>query len=171
MNCFSGYVIVYAFSTELPSNIEQNQLPLKETVKVSFVLQPHETSNLPNISSTEGNSRLNANRMLRTKKILAYIAERIEPAPEKPEDRPLRPEEYLELWCQGQLVSPNITLGTLRVHIWRTGGDVMLYYRANGKKSIKGIKETAKTGPSPTALPENENGEFGHDDGAHGDIG
>lgn len=145
--------------------IDQNQLPLKDTVKVSFVLQPHETSSLPNIASAEGNSRLNANRMLRTKKILAYVAERIEPAPEKPEERTLRPEEYLELWCQGQLVSPNITLATLRVHIWRTGGDVMLYYRANGKKPIKGIKETAKTGPSPTAMPENADEGFGDESG------
>lgn len=128
------------------------------------MLQPHETSNLPNIASAEGNSRLNANRMLRTKKILAYVAERIEPAPENSEERTLRPEEYLELWCQGHLVSPNITLATLRVHIWRTGGDVMLYYRANGKKPIKGIKETAKTGPAPTAVPEKADGEFGDDE-------
>jgi WD repeat-containing protein 48 len=29
-----------------------------------------------------------------------------------------------------------MTLATLRTHIWRTGGDVALFYKANGKKVI-----------------------------------
>jgi len=37
--------------------------------------------------------------MLRAKKILAYVAERIEPMPEKPDPDALKPEEYLELYC------------------------------------------------------------------------
>lgn len=131
-------------------------------MKVSFVLHPFEDS-LPSIASPDGNARLNANRMLRAKKvwqsylqrvqqlterqILAYVAERIEappprpptaearpssdgvdgtPAEAKPEgaDKPdvpevgLRPEEYLELYCQGIRVDPNMTLATLRVHVW-----------------------------------------------------
>ena len=49
------------------------------------------------------NSRLNANRMLRAKKILAYVAERIDPQPEPPEPGSLKPEEYLELYCQNQV--------------------------------------------------------------------
>ena len=75
--------------------------------------------------------------MLRAKKILAYVAERIEappsPAaptaegetavpPEPPEEKELgpqlKPEEYLELYCQGIRVDPNMTLATLRVHLW-----------------------------------------------------
>ena len=78
--------------------------------------------------------------MLRAKKIMAYVAERIEPAPEKPDPNTLKPEEYLELYCHGQKVGPNMTLATLRVHVWRTGGDVLLEYKANGKKTIKGVK-------------------------------
>jgi len=47
------------------------------------------------------NSRLNANRMLRAKKVLAYVAERIDPPnPDEPEVNPMQPEEYLELYCQ-----------------------------------------------------------------------
>jgi len=46
------------------------------------------------------NSRLNANRMLRAKKIVAYVAERIEPMPEKHDLDALKPEEYLDLYCQ-----------------------------------------------------------------------
>jgi WD repeat-containing protein 48 len=105
--------------------------------------------------------------MLRARKILAYVAERIEPAPPPPiptevaDTQPpaLRPEEYLELYCQNQvsalnsfpslcitnlltmlqLISPTMTLATIRAHIWRGGGDVLLYYKANGKKEIKHV--------------------------------
>lgn len=49
------------------------------------------------------NNRLNANRMLRARKILSYVAERIEPAPEKEDPDALKPEEYLELYCQNQV--------------------------------------------------------------------
>jgi WD repeat-containing protein 48 len=49
------------------------------------------------------NSRLNANRMLRAKKILAYVAERIEVPSQHPDSDAFRPEEYLELYCQNQV--------------------------------------------------------------------
>lgn len=75
----------------------QNQIPLKDPVKVSFVLYPGD--DLPAIGAAEGNNRLNANRMLRVKKILAYVAERIEAPPEELEENALKPEEYLELYC------------------------------------------------------------------------
>lgn len=51
------------------------------------------------------NHRLNANRMLRAKKILAYVAERMEFKSEEPESPELRPEDYLELYCQDQVCS------------------------------------------------------------------
>ena len=59
---------------------------------------------LPSIAA-DGNNRLNANRMLRAKKILAYVAERIEPGveEEKEKEGALKPEEYLELWCHNQV--------------------------------------------------------------------
>ncbi|KAI4289975.1 MAG: hypothetical protein L6R35_000756 [Caloplaca aegaea] len=111
----------------------QNQTPAKEISKVSFVLMPYQDL-LPSIAGADGNSRLNANRMLRAKKICAYVAERIEPQPEQPDPSALKPEEYLELYCQDKLVSPNTTLATLRAYIWKTGGDVVLYYKSNGRK-------------------------------------
>lgn len=87
----------------------RNQIPQKDIVKISFVLEPFKEGEkilLPSIAA-DGNNRLNANRMLRAKKILAYVAERIEPGlteeeKEKEQDT-LKPEEYLELWCQGQV--------------------------------------------------------------------
>jgi WD repeat-containing protein 48 len=27
-----------------------------------------------------------------------------------------------------------MTLATLRAHVWKTGGDVMLYYKSNGRR-------------------------------------
>lgn len=106
--------------------------------------------------------------MLRAKKILAYVAERVEAPAAEPEANPMRVEEYLELYCHDQvstspdtffllimlhkeadpllcsfpfllwrqLVPPNMTLATLRTHVWRTGGDVALSYKANGRKVI-----------------------------------
>jgi WD repeat-containing protein 48 len=100
--------------------------------------------------------------MLRARKILTYVAERIEPQPEHQDPNALKPEEYLELYCQNQvshslcsnlslqasdrhctdiaqqLVPPTMTLATIRTHIWKTGGDVLLYYKANGRKRILG---------------------------------
>lgn len=77
----------------------QNQIPMKDPVKISFILHP--LDNLPPIAA-DGNSRLNANRMLRVKKILAYVSERIEPEQEE-DPSALKPEEYLELYCNDQV--------------------------------------------------------------------
>ncbi|KAF5010199.1 hypothetical protein FDECE_3640 [Fusarium decemcellulare] len=114
----------------------QNKVPNKDPVKVSFVLHPVDDS-LPTIAAADGNNRLNANRMLRVRKILAYVAERIEPPPEDPEQDTLKPEEYLELYCNDQLLNPVTTLSTLRTHLWKGGNDIVLYYKTNGKKELR----------------------------------
>ncbi|KAF2189599.1 WD repeat protein-like protein [Zopfia rhizophila CBS 207.26] len=82
----------------------RNQIPLKDIVKVSFILEPYQNL-LPGIAS-DGNNRLNANRMLRARKILSYVAERIEPHEEDGEGK-LKPEEYLELYCNNQVCIVN----------------------------------------------------------------
>ena len=41
--------------------------------------------------------------MLRVKKILGYVAERIEPVPETHDPNALKPEEYLDLYCYDQV--------------------------------------------------------------------
>ncbi|KAH0329555.1 WD40 repeat-like protein, partial [Aureobasidium melanogenum] len=110
----------------------RNQIPLKDLVKISFVLEPWQNV-LPSIAA-DGNNRLNANRMLRARKILGYVADRIEPAQDPA--TAMAPEEYLELYCNNQLIPAKMTLATIRTHIWRGGGDVLLHYKANGKKKI-----------------------------------
>lgn len=138
----------------------RNEIPPKEMPKVSFILTPAPDSNLPGIASADGNARLNANRMLRSKKILGYVVERIEAPADPVNPQPgddLRPEEYMDLFCQGQIVPPNMTLATLRVHMWRTGGDIILHYKENGKKEFKRahpMDVPAKAEPGENVKPE-----------------
>ncbi|OAA63996.1 WD repeat protein [Cordyceps fumosorosea ARSEF 2679] len=129
----------------------QNQVPFKEPVKISFVLHP--LDGLPPVA-TDGSSRLNANRMLRVKKILGYVAERIEPPPgpdDDDADAQMEPEAYLELYCNEQLLEPTLTLATLRTHIWKGGNDIVLYYKTNGRKTLRPLPV-----PEPEQQPEQQ---------------
>ncbi|EFE36839.1 uncharacterized protein ARB_04365 [Trichophyton benhamiae CBS 112371] len=119
----------------------RNIVPFKEIPKIAFSLKPYQDS-LPEVvkpdtAAPNNSSRLNANRMLRAKKILAYVAERIDPQnAETPSEDALKPEEYLELYCQNTLIPMDMTLATIRTHLWRTGNDMVLVYKANGKRKI-----------------------------------
>ncbi|KAL4931527.1 uncharacterized protein BDV17DRAFT_280075 [Aspergillus undulatus] len=122
----------------------KNQMPFKEPVKLAFTLKPYDDSlppvvkpETPNINGTSNNSRLNANRMLRAKKILAYVSERIEELTNDPTQDAMKPEEYLELYCNDNLITPNMTLATIRANHWRSGNDMILNYKSNGKKAIR----------------------------------
>jgi WD repeat-containing protein 48 len=80
-----------------------NGMPHKEPVKVSFVLLPWKNE-LPNLPTTDNNNRLNANRMLRVRKILVYVAERIDPEYSQENGAGgMKVEEYLELYCNDQV--------------------------------------------------------------------
>jgi WD repeat-containing protein 48 len=151
----------------------QNQTPFKEPVKISFVLHP--LGDLPPITAADGNNRLNANRMLRVRKILSYVAERIEAHEEELEADALKPEEYLELYCNEQvcrphscltpeqilintpfqLLNPLMSLATLRTHVWKGGNDIVLHYKANGRKEIKPfiVPEPAPAEPERVDAP------------------
>ena len=165
-----------------------NKLPPKEPFKISFVLVPWGAL-LPQIGIVNGGtaggasggtaaametgvSRLNANRMLRCRKVIGYVAERLPPeyalALPLEEQQPktdgaplaaeggvvaapvpvglLKPEDWLELVCHGQVVHPNQTLTTLRSHIWKSGGDVALYYRRKDWKKMQEAKEREEDG-------------------------
>ena len=52
--------------------------------------------------------------MLRARKILGYVAERIDPPPASPDPEAMKPEEYLELYCQNQVHLPPLMLDSLR---------------------------------------------------------
>ncbi|KAG9256703.1 uncharacterized protein F5Z01DRAFT_483536 [Emericellopsis atlantica] len=127
----------------------QNQITSKEPVKISFVLHP--LGDLPPVASADGNNRLNANRMLRVKKIIGYVVERIEQPAEEPEENPLKPEEYMELYCNGQLLDPLMSLATLRTHVWKSGNDIVLQYKANGRKEMRFAPPPEEPAPEPEA--------------------
>lgn len=131
-----------------------NTIPPKDPIKVSFILHPWENA-LPTLTSTDGNNRLNANRMLRVKKILAYIAERIDPSLDDSDEDALKPEEYLELYCNEQLLPITMSLATLRAHVWKGGNDVVLHYKANGRKELpKELPKPAEQQPAVAAAAE-----------------
>ncbi|CAJ0839971.1 8448_t:CDS:10 [Entrophospora sp. SA101] len=128
---------------------------IKDSVKVSFVLKPHEDSSLDELPN--GNSRLSANRMLRVRKILAYIVDKLVLAQpdnsiitdqlsptrrsfsksddddnkESDEHKKisLKPETWLELLCQDQVLPPTMTLATIKTHVWKLPGDLTMTYR------------------------------------------
>ena len=115
----------------------------KDIVKVSFILKPYQEL-LPDITSGQ-DGRLNANRLLRTRKILGYIDERLREsvyAQAKKQIPPIavipRPDEALQLYCQDKLVPPTTTLLALRSQWWKAGGDIQLTYRSTGKISFPG---------------------------------
>lgn len=138
-----------------------NAAVIKESTKISFLLLPYHDE-LPPLSAPDGSNRLNANRMLRVKKILAYVAEKLEPpapapapvsvpaaaaipptvaeeaeegegegneakaaaeadvstpTPAAPEpEEALKPEEYLELYCNEQVSTSPIRLTFFTLH-------------------------------------------------------
>lgn len=136
-----------------------NKLPGKEPPKITFILQPWNNL-LPPVGITDGAlSRLHANRMLRAKKIVSYVGDRLPPdalpegatkgiAPGTGEGEAGtvmwvgKPEDWLELICQGQVIQPQQTLTTLRSHVWKSGGDVSLFYR---RKDWREVKERAQS--------------------------
>ncbi|KAJ3338098.1 hypothetical protein HDU93_009969 [Gonapodya sp. JEL0774] len=111
---------VYEFVVEKKSNT-------KEPVKMSFVMSPALGSDLPELPN--GNNRLSANRMLRIKKLLSYIAEKLSLEESTKGTGQLKPEQFLELCCHGQSLDSKLTLAAVRYNLWKGGGDMVLTYR------------------------------------------
>ncbi|KAL4968796.1 uncharacterized protein BDV14DRAFT_187564 [Aspergillus stella-maris] len=143
----------------------KNQMPFKEPTKHAFTLRPYDDSlppvvkpETPTVNGTS-NNRLNANRMLRAKKILAYISERIEEPTGDPAQDSLKPEDYLELYCNDNLITPNMTLATIKANHWRTNGDMILTYKSNGKKALRILGSAqgfALSKPAEAQPPQNQ---------------
>lgn len=128
---------VYEFTVEGKANV-------KEAQKMSFQLFAYPDSGLPELPS--GNNRLSANRMLRIRKLLGYVTEKLELDPSNPRNAAarylppgvvasgggagaLKPEVWLEMWVGDKQLTPKTTLATIRNYYWKTGGDVILHYR------------------------------------------
>ena len=114
--------------------VVQGNAPAKETsTKISFQLLPHPKSKLPEMPV--GQNRLTANRMLRVKKVIQFVADKIgvsvDPAclsvqASTSEDSSLT---RLEIYFHDRIVSPRCTLATLKNIYWKSGNDVPLHYK------------------------------------------
>jgi WD repeat-containing protein 48 len=67
-----------------------------------------------------GANRLSANRMLRIRKLLCYISERIDGVKE---------ECLLEIVCEGRVLGLETTLASLKFQVWKGGGELEMRYR------------------------------------------
>lgn len=92
------------------------------------------------ISNSHRTEHLNANRMLRARKMAAYVADKLEPADASVEADPnaIRPDAYLDLYCNNVLLGPKTTLAWMKGQLWKSSqGEMIIHYKANGQKSIK----------------------------------
>ncbi|KAI4298093.1 hypothetical protein MLD38_040475 [Melastoma candidum] len=133
-----------------------NRLPPRENSKCSFYLHPCEGSTVQIL--TQG--KLSAPRILRIHKVVNYVLEKM--VLEKPLDSanaegsfapgghvhlavgdgPFRPglkswqklRPSIEILCNNQVLSPDMSLATVRAYIWKKPEDLVLNYRvADGK--------------------------------------
>jgi len=49
------------------------------------------------------------------------------------EENTIRPEEYLEILCGNKTVSPELNLASVKTFFWKSGDDLLLYYRRKQK--------------------------------------
>lgn len=114
----------------------------KEPAKISFTLQPHSSSKLPDIPKEyylikSSGSRLNASRMLRIKKVFMFLVDKlgfnIDPlcmftgSGSAPEANPKAMN--IELLCNDRALNSRLTLATVKNFYWKASGDVVIHYR------------------------------------------
>lgn len=129
------------------------RLPPRENTKCSFYLHPYEGSIAPVL--TQG--KLSAPRILRINKVINYVLERL--VLERPQEETsssqsssqqhtanggisrssariwqlgTRPE--VEIFCNQQLLRPEMSLATVRQYIWKKPDDLYLYYRVTSNR-------------------------------------
>lgn len=108
------------------------RFPAREHPKIGFVVREKVEPDAPRDAQLpaldHSNTRLNANHALRVRKILAHVVERFtsKTAEMKRGDAP---EDWLELICNGKVLPLGMTLMSIKLTIWKSGGDVVLYYR------------------------------------------
>ncbi|KAL2942439.1 WD repeat-containing protein 48 [Bienertia sinuspersici] len=129
-----------------------NRLPPRENTKCSFYLHPCEGSSAQIL--TQG--KLSAPRILRIHKVINYVVEKMVLDKDAPADGtfapglaggPLqhsttgdvslrsglrswpRPRPSIEVLCLNQVLSPDMSLATVRAYVWKKQEDLVLHYR------------------------------------------
>lgn len=57
-----------------------------------------------------------------------------------------------------QRLDPLMSLATLRTHVWKGGNDIVLHYKANGRKEIRIAPPPPEPVPEPEATQETAEG-------------
>lgn len=116
------------------------------SLKVTFVLMPIEGGGLNELPN--GNARLTAARVLRMRKVIGYISQKLELEPieepqqltqpqaetqdetQTPTPTPTRRmEDEIELICNGTSIPWRMSLGAVKQWVWMKGGDVVINYQ------------------------------------------
>lgn len=104
--------------------IRDNRSPPRNTEKMAFTLHPLEGSDLPCLST----NTLNAPRVLRVRKVAAYVSKEI---------RELDLDESdIDILCNGQLIPPKMSLATVHQFRWKSPDDLRLQFRRRPKISL-----------------------------------
>ncbi|KAG4092545.1 WD40 repeat-like protein [Neocallimastix lanati (nom. inval.)] len=122
--------------------VVNKKIPNIEVKKVNFVLKPYPGSNMPSLPL--GNNHLCANRMLRIRKVISYVVDKLNltkiPKTNKASNVSLselnstsidgvKAENWIEILCNDEVLDPSTTLATCRNHYQKSSGDVILLYR------------------------------------------
>ncbi|ORX45759.1 WD40 repeat-like protein [Piromyces finnis] len=120
------------------------KIPAIEAKKVNFVLKPYPKSDMPEFPT--GNNHLCANRMLRIRKVITYVVDKLNLSKttlskanrassvslseiNTSNTGGIKAENWIEILCNEEVLDPSTTLATCKNHYSKTSGDVVLYYR------------------------------------------
>ncbi|KAK6187082.1 hypothetical protein SNE40_006330 [Patella caerulea] len=111
--------------------------------KIPFFLQPHPITGIKPIKK----DRLSASDMIQVRKVIEHVYEKVlgqgsdsgsqtanSNGQDKDEDLTTVAEERVELFCNDQILDPNMDLRTVKHFIWKQSGDLTLHYRPLAKK-------------------------------------
>lgn len=99
----------------------------RDSVKISFTLEPADDSGLPPLGTTS----LNAPKVLRVRKVTAYVARELKEI-RTGLDFEIE-EDHLEILCNGQALPPTMSLATVRQFRWRSPEELHLQFRLKDK--------------------------------------
>ena len=95
---------------------KQGKTVERDIPKISFTLDPLPESKLAPLPG--GNNRLTCNRMLRVKKLIAYIDSRVPPLP----------GQKTEILLDNNILSSDLTVATIKYFYHKNKGPLILYF-------------------------------------------
>jgi len=94
--------------------VMDGQYTSRESVKMSFYLQPHPKSGLPALPADS--NKLSAAKVLKIAKVVQYVEDRL------PNLHPL------QVMCGSTPLPPTMTLSAVRAFVWKSSDEMVLFY-------------------------------------------